>query len=410
LLTRVFKAFQYRDFRIMWIGACTSSIGTWMQIMAQSWLVLDISKDPFWLGVDSFLGSIPIVLFSLVGGVLADRMSRQIILVGSQVVQLTCAFLLAALFATGVVHVGGAIGLKGVWPILTLSFIVGTAQSFGGPAYQALVPSLVKSEDLPNAIGLNSIQFNVARVIGPTLGGLALTQLGASWCFTLNGFSFIAAIASLLIIRPQFVPAKTGESVLTSMRQGFSFIRKQGTMEALIVLAFAMTLLAFPVVVFLPVFARDVFHGGPNLYTIFLVCSGCGSIAGALVVAGLGKHRHQGRSALLMLIVLGALITGYALSRWLVLSCILIFLAGGILLGAFVTISSLVQMITSDQMSGRVMSVYNVAFRGGMPFGSLIVGTLIKQFSAPVVLAWNGVLLALLGLYFLLVHRKLATL
>ena len=378
--------------------------------MAQSWLVLDISKDPFWLGVDSFLGSIPIVLFSLVGGVLADRMSRQIILVGSQVVQLTCAFLLAALFATGVVHVGGAIGLKGVWPILTLSFIVGTAQSFGGPAYQALVPSLVKSEDLPNAIGLNSIQFNVARVIGPTLGGLALTQLGASWCFTLNGFSFIAAIASLLIIRPQFVPAKTGESVLTSMRQGFSFIRKQGTMEALIVLAFAMTLLAFPVVVFLPVFARDVFHGGPNLYTIFLVCSGCGSIAGALVVAGLGKHRHQGRSALLMLIVLGALITGYALSRWLVLSCILIFLAGGILLGAFVTISSLVQMITSDQMSGRVMSVYNVAFRGGMPFGSLIVGTLIKQFSAPVVLAWNGVLLALLGLYFLLVHRKLATL
>ena len=372
-----------------------------MQILAQSWLVLQLSGSPFWLGMDSFLGSIPIVLFSLVGGVLADRMSRQYLLVGSQVVQLTCAFGLAALFATGVVH---------VWQILTLSFIVGTAQSFGGPAYQALIPSLVKSEDLPNAIGLNSIQFNVARVIGPMLGGLALTQLGASWCFTLNGFSFIAAIASLLIIRPQFKPAKTAESVLTSMRQGFSFIRKQAAMEALIVLAFAMTLLAFPVVVFLPVFARDVFHGGPNLYTTFLVCSGCGSITGALVVAGLGKHRYQGRSALLMLIVLGALITGYALSRNLVLSCVLIFLAGGVLLGAFVTISSLVQMITSDQMRGRVMSVYNVAFRGGMPFGSLIVGALVKQFTAPVVLAWNGVLLAILGLYFLLVQRKVATL
>jgi predicted MFS family arabinose efflux permease len=401
LLTKVFKAFQYRDFRVMWTGACISSIGTWMQILAQSWLVLQLSGSPFWLGMDSFLGSIPIVLFSLVGGVLADRMSRQYLLVGSQVVQLTCAFGLAALFATGVVH---------VWHILTLSFIVGTAQSFGGPAYQALIPSLVKSEDLPNAIGLNSIQFNVARVIGPMLGGLALTQLGASWCFTLNGFSFIAAIASLLIIRPQFKPAKTAESVLTSMRQGFSFIRKQAAMEALIVLAFAMTLLAFPVVVFLPVFARDVFHGGPNLYTTFLVCSGCGSITGALVVAGLGKHRYQGRSALLMLIVLGALITGYALSRNLVLSCVLIFLAGGILLGAFVTISSLVQMITSDQMRGRVMSVYNVAFRGGMPFGSLIVGALVKQFTAPVVLAWNGVLLAILGLYFLLVQRKVATL
>src|SRR5579864_6100282 len=239
----------------MWIGACTSSIGTWMQIMAQSWLVLQLSGSPFWLGMDSFLGSIPIVLFSLVGGVLADRMSRQLILVGSQVVQLTCAFLLAALFATGVVH---------VWHILTLSFIVGTAQSFGGPAYQALIPSLVKPEDLPNAIALNSIQFNLARVIGPVLGALALA-IGAAWCFALNGVSFIAVIITLLIIRPQFVPTKTGESVLTSMGQGFQFIRKRAAMEALIVLAFSMTLLAFPLVVFLPVFARDVYHGDANV-------------------------------------------------------------------------------------------------------------------------------------------------
>src|ERR1700694_4771879 len=127
----------------MWTGACISSIGTWMQIMAQSWLVLQLSGSPFLLGVDSFLGSIPIVLFSLVGGVLADRMSRQLILVGSQVVQLTCAFFLAALLGTGVIHAGGPKGIEGVWPILMLSFIVGTAQSFGGPAYQALVPSLV---------------------------------------------------------------------------------------------------------------------------------------------------------------------------------------------------------------------------------------------------------------------------
>src|SRR5580693_5020109 len=361
----------------MWIGACTSQVGTQMQVLAQSWLVFQLSNSSFLLGLDSFLGTIPIVLFSLVGGVFADRTERQKLLLGSQVVQMTCAFLLAVLFASGVAR---------VWHILTLSFLVGTAQSFGGPAYQALVPSLVKPEDLQNAIGLNSIQFNVARVIGPTLGGLALTKLGAAWCFSLNGLSFIAAIISLLIIRPKFVPAKTAESVLTSMRQGFSFIRKQAAMEGLIVLAFAMTLLAFPLIVFVPVFARDVFHGGRDLYTVFLVCSGCGSITGALVCAGLGKYRRQGRSALLMLMVLGALITGFALSRWLVLSCILIFLAGGILLGAFVTISSLVQMITSDQMRGRVMSVYNVAFRGGMPFGSLIVGALVKQFTAPVVI------------------------
>lgn len=401
MLNRVFKGFQYRDFRIMWVGACTSSIGTWMQIMAQSWLVLQLSGSPFKLGVDSFLGGIPIVLFSLFGGVFADRTERQKILIGSQVIQLSCAFLLAGLFAMGVVQ---------VWHIWALSFIVGTAQSFGGPAYQALIPSLVKPEDLPNAIALNSIQFNVARVIGPMLGGIALTALGASWCFSLNGVSFFAVIISLLVIRPHFVPSKTGESVLASMKQGFAFILKHGAMEGLIVLAFSMTLLAFPVITFLPVFARDIFHGGPTLYTVFLVCSGVGSICGALIVAGLGKFKHQGRAALLMLMALGALLAGYAVSRNLIVSCALIFVAGGMLLAVFTTISSLVQMITADNMRGRVMSVYNVAFRGGMPVGSLLVGALVKEFSAPVVLEWNGILLAALGLYFLAFQRKVAAL
>ena len=399
MLTRVFKGFAYRDFRIMWIGACTSSIGTLMQTFAQAWLVLQLSGSSFLLGLDSFLGSIPIVLFSLVGGVFADRTERQKLLLGSQFIQMACAFLLAGLFATGVVR---------IWHILALSFIVGTAQSFGGPAYQALIPTLVKTEDLPNAIALNSIQFNVARILGPTFGGVALA-LGASWCFSLNGISFVAVIISLLIIRPRFVPSKTGESVMSSMKEGIQFIRNQGTMEALIVLAFSMTLLAFPLIVFLPVFAKDVFKGGPSLYTVLLVCSGIGSIAGALTVAALGKHKHMGSSVLLMLIALGALISGFALSHWFVLSCILILLAGGMLLAVFTSIGSLVQLIAPDNMRGRVMSVYNVAFRGGMPVGSLIVGALVRQFTAPVVLAWNGVLLVVLGLYFLLVHRKVAT-
>jgi len=177
VLRRVFKAFQYRDFRLLWFGACTSSIGTWMQEVAQNWLVLEITGSPFWLGVDSFLGDIPIFLFSLVGGVVADRMDRRHLLIGSQLVQMASAITLAVLIATGKVQ---------VWHILLSSFIVGTAQSFGGPAYSALVPSLVEKEDLPNAIALNSIQFNLARVIGPVLGGLAFKFFGASWCFGLN--------------------------------------------------------------------------------------------------------------------------------------------------------------------------------------------------------------------------------
>jgi predicted MFS family arabinose efflux permease len=400
LLKRVFKGFAYRDFRIMWIGACTSQVGTQMQVLAQSWLVFQLSNSSFMLGLDSFLGTIPIVLFSLVGGVFADRTHRQNLLLGSQVVQMSCAFLLATLFATGVIH---------VWHILALSFIVGTAQSFGGPAYQALIPSLVKPEDLPNAIALNSIQFNLARVIGPVLGALALA-IGAAWCFALNGVSFIAVIITLFIIRPHFVPSKTGESVLSSMKEGFSFIRKQAAMVALIVLAFSMTLLAFPLVVFLPVFARDVYQGDANVLATLMVSLGIGSICGALIVAGLGKYPRQGRAALLMLVALGALISAFALSRSFILSCVLLFLCGGTLIAVFTTISSLVQMITGDQMRGRVMSVYNVAFRGGSPFGSLVVGALVKEFTAPRVVACNGVLLAILGLYFLLVNRKVVAL
>lgn len=401
MLRRVFKAFHYRDFRLLWVGACTSSIGTWMQKVAQSWLVLEISKSPFLLGLDAFLGEIPIFLFSLVGGVIADRVDRRYVLLGSQFVQMGCAFLLALLIGFGVVR---------IWHILLLSFLVGTAQSFGGPAYQALVPMLVEKEDLPNAIALNSIQFNVARVIGPMLGGLALTQLGAVWCFALNGVSFIAVILSLYLLQMKFIPERTGESILTSMKQGIGFIRNQGAMESLIALAFLLTALGIPVITFLPVFARDVFHRGPATFTIFLSCFGAGSVLGALIVAAMGNISNKGRVALAMLMCLGAGISAFALSTSLVLSCILLFLSGAALIVVFATISSLVQLITANEMRGRVMSVYNVAFRGGMPFGNLLTGWLVPLFSAPVVLAYNGLLLLALGVYFLFVHRRVAAL
>ena len=401
MLRRVFKAFSYPDFRLMWFGACTSSIGTWMQKMAQSWLVLYISNSPFLLGLDAFLGEVPILLFSLVGGVVADRVDRRRILLGSQYVQMSCAFLLAALIGFHVVK---------VWHILSLSFVVGFAQAFGGPAYQALIPTLVDKEDLPNAIALNSIQFNVARVIGPVVGGIAMTQLGAAWCFGLNGLSFIAVIVSLLLVKVAFVPERSVHSMYASMKQGIAFIRRQGAMEGLIALAFLMTFLGIPVVTFLPVFARDVFHQGPTTFTIFLACSGAGSILGALTVAGMGNMPHKGRIALTMLMVLGGSIAGFALSKRLPVSCVLLFLAGASLMSVFANISSLVQLITSNEMRGRVMSVYNVAFRGGMPIGNLIIGWLVPVFTAPIVLAVNGALLVVLALYFLLVQRRVAAL
>jgi predicted MFS family arabinose efflux permease len=401
LIRRVFKAFQYRDFRLMWIGACTSSIGTWMQIVAQGWLIYRLSHSAFLLALDQFLGGIPIFLFSLIGGVVADRVERRKILLGSQWVQMASAGLLTILVATGHVH---------VWHILCLSFVSGFAQAFGGPAYQALIPTLVEREDMPNAIALNSIQFNVAVMVGPALAGQALARLGEKWCFGLNALSFLAPIVSLSIIRTRFLPVKTKESMFTMLKQGLHFARQQSSMEALILLAFCMTFLSMPVRTYFPVFVKDIFHRGPETYGNLLSLMGLGSICGSLAIATAGNMKKKGTVALGALIGLGSGISGFALSRSLPLSEVFLVLVGASMMAVFATVNSLVQLITTNEMRGRVMSVYNFAFRGGMPMGNLLSGWLVPMFSVSFVLSMNGFLLIVLALYFLLIQRRLAAL
>ncbi len=401
VIRRVFKAFQYRDFRLMWFGACTSSIGTWMQIVAQGWLIYRLSHSAFLLALDQFLAGIPIFLFSLIGGVIADRVERRKILLGSQYVQMASAGILTVLVSLGVVH---------VWHILCLSFISGFAQAFGGPAYQALIPTLVERDDMPNAIALNSIQFNVAVMVGPALGGQTLAKLGEKWCFGLNALSFLAPVISLSIITTRFLPAKTTESMLKSLKQGIQYARKQVSMEALIVLAFCMTALAMPMRTYFPVFVKDIFHRGPETYGNLLALMGLGSIIGSLAIAWAGNMENKGKIALGALICLGAGIMGFSLSKSLLFSGSILVLTGAAMMAVFATVNSLVQLITTNEMRGRVMSVYNFAFRGGMPMGNLLSGWLVPVFTAPVVLAANGLLLILLALYFLFIQRKLATL
>ncbi|MGE5082473.1 MAG: MFS transporter [Acidobacteriota bacterium] len=400
-LRRVFKAFQYRDFRLMWFGACTSSIGTWMQIVAQGWLIYRLSHSAFLLALDQFLAGIPIFLLSLIGGVVADRTERRKILLISQYIQMACAGVLTLLVATEVVR---------VWQILSLSFVAGVAQSFGGPAYQALIPTLVDREDMPNAIALNSIQFNLAVTVGPALAGITLARLGEKWCFGLNALSFLAPVVSLLVISARFVPETTKESMFNSLKQGIRFLRQQGSMEALIVLAFCMTALSMPMRTYIPVFVKDIFQRGPETYGNLLSLMGVGSICGSLAVAGLGNIRNKGRFALSMLICLGLGISGFALSRVLTLSYVMLVVVGASMMAVFATVTSLVQLITTNQMRGRVMSVYNCAFRGGMPMGNLATGWLVPRFTVPLVLGADGFLLVLLALYFLLVQRRVAAL
>ena len=359
-LHRVFKAFHYRDFRLMWFGACTSSIGTWMQIVAQGWLIYRLSHSAFLLALDQFLGGIPIFLFSLIGGVVADRVERRKILLGSQYVQMFSATVLTILVATGLVH---------VWHILCLSFISGFAQAFGAPAYSALIPTLVEKEDMPNAIALNSIQFNVAVMVGQALAGLVLAKFGEKWCFGLNALSFLAPIVSLSIITARFLPVKTTESMFSSLKQGIRFTRQLPSMEALIVLAFFMTALGMPMRTYIPVFVKDIFHRGPETYGNLLALMGLGSILGSLSIASAGNMRRKGLVALGALFCLGMGISGFALSKSVRASGILLVLVGASMMAVFATVNSLVQLITTNEMRGRVMSVYNFAFRGGMPRG-----------------------------------------
>lgn len=384
----------------MWIGACVSTIGTWMQILAQSWLVYQLSKSSLYLGLDAFFGQIPIFLLSLFGGVFADRKSRRALLLTSQFIQMACAFILTALVYTHVVQ---------VWHIWCLSFTVGVAQSFGGPAYSALIPTLVDKADITNAIALNSIQFNVARVIGPMLGGVALVKLGATWCFGLNGISFVAVIITLLMIKPRFTPTRTETSVIHSMKEGIDFIRAREGMVSLVVLAFLLTLLSYPLITFLPVMATSVLHGNANTFTLMLCLSGTGSIIGALFVAGM-KQQDQARKGLYFMVVLGMSIVGFGLSRQLPISATFLCLAGAGMMIVLASNLSIVQLLVDDRMRGRVMSVYNVAFRGGMPIGSLVCGYLIKQTSAPVIMIGNGILVVALSLYFIVFERKLTKL
>jgi predicted MFS family arabinose efflux permease len=400
-INRVFKAFQYRDFRLMWIGACMSSIGTWMQIVAQGWLIYRLSHSAFLLALDQFLGGIPIFLFSLIGGVVADRAERRKILLGSQYVQMACATILTVLIVAGRIH---------VWHMLALSFVSGLAQAFGGPAYSALIPSLVDREDMPNAIALNSIQFNTAVTIGPALAGQALAKLGEQWCFGLNALSFLAPIVSLSIITARYLPEKTNDSIFGSLKQGIRFVRKQGSMEALILLAFCMTALSMPMRTYIPVFVKDIFHRGPETFGNLLSAMGIGSIIGSLTVAGMGNIPNKGRVALVTLISLGAGIAGFSISKALPLSYAMLIIVGASMMMVFATVTSLVQLIATNEMRGRVMSVYNCAFRGGMPMGNLLSGWLVPMFTAPIVLGVNGLVLILMALYFLVVQRRVAAL
>jgi MFS family permease len=403
---RMFAAFGYRDFRVQWFGACTSSVGTWTQGAAQQWMVLSLTGSAFFLGLDTFLQQLPIMLFTLVGGVLADRRDRRATLLSSQYIQMTTAVVLASLVYFNVVR---------IWEILALSFATGFAQAFGGPAYQALIPELVDKRDLPNAVAFNGIQVNIARVLGPLAFGLTIAafahwgfsdEQGMAACFALNAASFLVVIYTLNLLHVKHIPSGRVARMRDELAGGLKYVKGNADIVALTILAAATTFLGFAVLTFLPIIAKNVFHEGAGTYSRLLAFSGGGAVVGALVVAWLGKFKRMGLTSLIVQAIYGFIILGFAMSKTLWMSEVLLFFMGASMMVVFSTTTSLVQLIAPNDMRGRVMSIYMLAFRGGMPLGSLTSGYIATFVGAPVVIAANGLLLVAVAVYFLLAGSR----
>jgi MFS family permease len=363
-----------------------------MQRLAKQLLILNLTGSAFILGLDTFFAEVPLLLFTLVGGVVADRHDRRHLLMASQTLQMACALALAAMVFFDVTRVSY---------ILALSFTAGLAQAFGGPAFQSLIPALVPRQHLPNAVALNSIQFNLAQALGPLIGVVVLAALGMAGCFGINGLSFLAVIAVLGLMRLPPPPLGKRQRMLTELRGGLSYVRHGGALLALTLLAFATTSLALPLRTFLPVFAVN------DAQLSWMMASvGAGSVLGALVVAWLGKFDHMGRTLLVVQVLFGGIIAAFALLPNSGLSYVLLFLSGTALLMIFSLTNSLVQLAVPDELRGRVISIYLVAFRGGMPLGSLVSGYFISQYSAPPVIAINALLLSLVAAAFLIWNQQ----
>jgi MFS family permease len=361
-----------------------------MQKFAQSWLVLDLTGSNFYLGLDDFISQLPILLFMLIGGVIADRYDRRRLLTWSQYVQAISAFSLAALVFWDAIT---------IWHVLTLSFLSGCAQAFGGPAYQSMIPSLVPRRDLPNAIALNSTQFNLSRVLGPMGGTAVLVTLGMAACFLLNGMSFFLVVIALAMIRPVVRPAgPPRRTIWAELRSGLDYVLGERLMLTLTVLVTFSTFLSMPVLTLLPTFARYVLANGtdtPEVRLAYLMASqGLGAIAGALIVGALGRFRHMGLALLGLQIAMGLLLAAFALSETLLLSCALLFVSGIAFMALFSISFSIVQLAVPEELRGRVVSIYMVALRGGGPLGALAAGALADVYSAPTALVVNGLLLS----------------
>jgi MFS family permease len=341
-----------------------------MQNVAQGWLVLTLTNSAFWLGVVGFAGSIPFLFVTLFGGVIADRVNKRRLLQVTQTIMMLLAFLLAGLTYFHAI---------GVWGVAAIAFGNGVAMAMNAPSYQALVPKLVKREDLTNAIALNSAQFNMSRILGPTLGGYAMVMFGMAGNFFLNGLSFLAVLWALVRIDYPKEELSRHQSMWDSLKGGFAYLRSNRQMYVMIWMTAFASFFGFPFITFIPYFAKVQLHAGEAGLGWLLACSGVGSVLGAMTIAISGVIRHRGRVLTGCGVVFFAAIIGFSYSHVFALSQALAFFEGfcGILMISCFNVS--IQHLSSDAMRGRIMSIYATSFLGLPPIGALVAGELSRH-------------------------------
>jgi MFS family permease len=377
----VFRAFESRNYALYWTGALLSNVGSWMQNLALGWLVLQLTNSAFWVGFVSFAGLFPSLFLSLFGGVLADRMDRRLVLMATQTAMMVIAAILATLTALHLITVP---------LIVLLSLSSGFAAALNTPAPQAIVSDLVPADVLLNAISLNSVQFNLARVIGPACAGAVLAWLNVAACFYLNALSFVALIAALVVIRTGPRRSLSAQSVWRHLGEGFAYVQTQPLLRMTLTVSTILSLFCLPYAVLLPVFARDILHVGAAGLGYLTASAGSGAVLGGLGLAALGNVRNKARWALRAGMLFSAAVVTFAVSRNLYLSVAMLVLAGGSMVACLASLNTLLQLSVDPAMRGRVLSMYLLTVVGLGPIGSLQVGTLAHFIGTPLAVALGG--------------------
>ncbi len=372
------RALRHRNFQLFFAGQLISLIGTWMQSVAQSWLVYRLTGSAALLGLVSFSGQIPIFVLSAIGGYAADRANRHRVVIATQTASMILALVLAGLTLTNRVQ---------IWEVFVMAALLGVVNAFDIPARQSFLVEMVGRSDLMNAIALNSSMFNGARIIGPAIAGILVAKIGEGWCFFANGISYVAVIWGLLLMKVDpFRPAPATKSAWETIREGFQYVGSTVPIRAIVMLIAVVSFAGMQFTVLMPIFADRILHAGPQGMGLLMGATGAGALGGALMLAT--RTRLKGFMLLVPSAagVLAVAVAGFAASEVMWVSCALLFVAGFAMMVQVAASNTLIQSMVPDHLRGRTMSVYSMMYLGIGPFGAMAAGFAAGRFGAPVTL------------------------